>query len=315
MSTFVYPLSVTQGKHCPVSYLDHVVFKRVTPEAKPNVQYYCPSTGLPLTAGRYNLALSNASSKVYPGTDHAPFLLTVGGSRFLYVSLDNSVRSNMNGHSLVSTGRLQTICEIVKRISPNAVFYSEACRMAFEGGMQEQRYPVYWTDMRDFITKETGMTFVNECTNNFDPSCMSFGVAMFAKDVTLFKSVLPFNLLEEDKEKGCYGSGAIVATLKTGVTVVGVHFPLDFARKGLDNNVGRAAGSLVTLLNKYETAYAMGDMNTVEGEMMNSVIIQLGSEWKITMDVPTFFPSYYDTCNIQGEVVELTPEMFAELIH
>jgi len=73
MSTLIYPLSITGGNKCPVDYLDHVVYKGV----KPEVQYYCLSTGEPLSSASYKLALSNAANKLYPGTDHAPMLLTI----------------------------------------------------------------------------------------------------------------------------------------------------------------------------------------------------------------------------------------------
>jgi hypothetical protein len=99
----------------------------------------------------------------------------------LYVSLDNSVRANINGFSLVASNRLDRICKLVKTINPDVVFFSEACRKSFEGGMDVQKNPVYWMDMRQTIIKITGMVYCCECANNFDEKQMSFGVAMFAK--------------------------------------------------------------------------------------------------------------------------------------
>lgn len=298
MKTRCYPRSLLNDKTYPVSVLDHVLYKH----DKPSITYYCPSTGSVLTADSYKLAINNAIDGKYPGTDHTPFEFTLGSGenalRILYVSLDNSVRANMSKLSLVSSGRLNNICNMINEINPDVVFFSEACRKSFGGNMQEQSNPIYWIEIRQTITLITKMEYCMESTNNFDSNFMSFGMAMFSKSTSLSKirCIQPYNLLPEDKSKECYGSGCIIMTLKTGEVLVAVHFPLDFKRIGKENNTARALVSLIELLDKYSVAYAMGDMNTVEGTILNSVkeVMHNNKEWKLSADVFTFLPSYCD---------------------
>ena len=56
----------------------------------------------------------NALEKRYDTTDHLISSVTIDGVMFLYVSLDNSVRSNKAGHPLYT--RLDAICNVVTTI-------------------------------------------------------------------------------------------------------------------------------------------------------------------------------------------------------
>jgi hypothetical protein len=293
MYTYYYPTEFTQGKKCVMDCLDRFLYK----SEKPITRYYCPFTGKNLSCETYKLALEYAKSNKYETTDHAPIELQVDGLRCLYVSLDNSVRANMNGFSLVASGRLDRICNLVKTINPDIVFFSEACRKSFEGSMDEQKNPVYWMDMRQTISKFTGMVHCCECTNNFDEKQMSFGVAMFAKQEVLqhIQSVQACQFLPMDLKNECYGSGAVVMTTKSGKTVVAVHFPLDFKRKSGDNNNGKALKALIDLLNKYPNSYGFGDMNVIKGNIWNSMSDVINeTEWKISEPYYTYIGAFYD---------------------
>jgi hypothetical protein len=273
--------------------LDRFLYKGTAPI----MSYYCPFTGERLTGKTYELALENTRSSKYETTDHAPIEIEVDGMRYLYVSLDNSVRANMNGFPLVASNRLQNICEMINTINPDVVFFSEACRKSFEGTMQEQKNIVHWFEMRQIISWITGMVHCCECANNFDENEMSFGVAVFAKQTALLniKSVQGCNFLPMDISNECFGSGAVIVTTKNNTTVVGVHFPLDFKRERENNNNGRAMKALINLLDKYPKAYAFGDMNVIKGNIQNSMDIVLRDNlWKLSDPYYTYIGSFYD---------------------
>jgi hypothetical protein len=104
----------------------------------------------------------------------------------LFVSLDNSVRSNAAGHPLKS--RLPALCEAVRgaieRLGGEAiVFFSESCRASFDGGDRvRQPNRMSWFEIRRAICVMgglRGLEYLGECTNNEDASCMSFGMSAF----------------------------------------------------------------------------------------------------------------------------------------
>src|SRR5438093_1213236 len=110
--TYYYPLEYTQGKKVVLDCLDRFLFK----ETSPIMRYYCPYTGTPLNRDTYEHSLFCAGDSVYETTDHTPIEIEIDGIRCLYVSLDNSVRANMNGHSLIT--RLEKLCKLVNIINP-----------------------------------------------------------------------------------------------------------------------------------------------------------------------------------------------------
>lgn len=291
--TYYFPTGYTQGKKVVLDCLDRFLYKGTAPI----MSHYCPFTGKSLTGKTYELALENAKSSKYDTTDHAPIEIEVDGMRCLYVSLDNSVRANMNGFSLVASNRLQNICKIINIINPDIVFFSEACRKSFEGTVQEQKNVVHWFEIRQIISWITGMVHCGECANNFDEKEMSFGVAVFAKQTAMLniKSIQGCNFLPMDISNECFGSGALIVTTKNNTTVVGVHFPLDFKREGENNNNGRAMKALINLLDKYPKAYAFGDMNVITGNIQNSIETVLrDNPWKLSDPYYTYIGSFYD---------------------
>lgn len=305
--TYHYPTHYTSGKKVALSCLDRVLTKD-----QPITRYYCPFTGNRLSADTYRLAIENAKQQRYETTDHAPIEVEVDGIRYLYISLDNTVRSDEAGFSLVSSGRLKNICQLVNKIAPDVVFFSEACSKAFDGVNV-----VYWLEMREIITSLTGMKYCCECANDFDSNHMSLGVAMFAKASSLaqIQSVQACNILRANTQ--CYGSGAVVVTTKTGKVVVGVHFPLDFKRKGNCNNTGRSLASLIEILNKYDYAIAFGDMNVIPGSTWSSMksVLEKNPDWTLSPPYYTYIGSFshHANTNVQQTFAELTGEAIAKL--
>ena len=62
----------------------------------------------------YQTIVHNAINRIYPTTDHLITCVNIDDINFLYVSLDNSVRSNMNNHPLYL--RLDKLCEVLDKI-------------------------------------------------------------------------------------------------------------------------------------------------------------------------------------------------------
>jgi hypothetical protein len=99
---------------------------------------------------------------------------------------------------------------------------------------------------------------------------------MFSKvGVTNIESEQGLQLAFQDETITFPGSGAMLVKLKTGKIIIGVHLPLDFKREGRDNPSYRTVCSLIKILGKYPVTYAIGDMNTIEGNIFNSVRLAL----------------------------------------
>jgi hypothetical protein len=292
-----YPRTVTDGKTVPISRLDHILYKG----SKPKVTYYCPSTGDIFSRAAVELAINNAATKQYPGTDHTPFSFEpIPGFKVAYLSLDNFVRPGGEAFSLWKSGRLTRICEIVNKINPDLIFFSEACRES----------DVSWVEMRDYISREIKMKFRMECSNSDDSS---LGVACFSKSTSsdYVGSYQPYRLLE--KSSSCHGSGCVIISLKEGPVIVGCHMPLDFKHIGKDNNGARAMESLINLLDqqKNRECYAMADFNTIPGTITEAMEEVLSSgEWRLTNDQFTFFGAFYAPMTDNGGVTEINVDDF-----
>ena len=118
-TTYCFPKNITEGLIVPISSLDHVLYKG----KKPDVTYYCPISGNIFTNDSIKLLCEQVKEKKYTGTDHTPFSFIVDSVKIAYVSLDNSVKSNSQGFGLVKSDRLRQICEIVKKIDADLVFF------------------------------------------------------------------------------------------------------------------------------------------------------------------------------------------------
>lgn len=136
----------------------------------------------------------------------------------------------------------------------------------------------------------------------------SFGVAAFCKKESLhnFRGFHAVKVAENNPVNKCVGSGAVIAELTSGKAVFGVHLPLDFRTEG-QNNCIDAVGNLIKLMNVYiHGAYAIGDMNTVP-EIYERFVTSVESTeiWKMSKDVFTFFPSFFDFIPREITAVEL----------
>ena len=313
-----YPREVVGGLTLPVDQLDHVVYQGI----KPRVVYYCPSTGDALSHASYKLAINNAVNRVYPGTDHTPFIFTVllgaVAVRVGYLSLDCSTRAENAGSPLVC--RLSNLCTIVTRMQPDVMFFSEACckSTTVVSGTNlylEVKAEVSWLEMRALITLQTGLVFCHEAANSFSRSNDSFGVAVFCKPDFLksVKSAQAYNLM--DCLSGSrQGSGCVVVELTDGTALVGCHFPLDFSTEITENLTGKAMTSLLKLLDTYVTAYGFGDMNTIAGTMSEAVELALrGTKWEMTRGVYTFLAGFYGSTKSTNHFIELTDEVIANM--
>ena len=168
--------------------------------------------------------IADAEAGIYTITDHLFTIIIVGGIVFMYVSLDNSIRANNNGHPL--TGRLLAICEIVaeclKQIGQDCViFFSEACRPSV--GMT-------WPDMIEIISDKCKIKHLKSYPNNDEANGLAFGVAVFTTNPSIVKEVHPVRI-----STAGYGSAAMGVALHTGEIVWGIHFPVDLFRIGADN--------------------------------------------------------------------------------
>ena len=108
----------------------------------------------------YQFVTNNAQNKIYSTTDHLITCVKVDDIYFLYVSLDNSVRANMNNNPLYM--RLDAICQVVNKIiiSLNQqciVFFSESCRPSFLGDMNKKENFTSWLSIRQAISNKCNL--------------------------------------------------------------------------------------------------------------------------------------------------------------
>jgi hypothetical protein len=284
-----FPKSITDGKVIPIDTLDHVMYK----DHKPTVTYYSPITGDIFSEDSLKLLIKHVEEKNYLSTDHKPFTFIANNIKIAYISLDNSLRATNAGFPLFKSVRLAKICEIVNKMDADIVLFSEAIRKSED---------TTWLEMRRFISEQTGLEFCLESSNNFTPSCMSFGIACFAKSNILkdINYIQAHRLLEFEPDRGCFGSGCIVIELKDGTTLIGCHFPVDFKNEGENNNTVRAMISLIKLCDSFgdKIVYAFGDMNTIPGIINTSLNVVLSSSnWKLTNDRHTLYAAFFDETN------------------
>ena len=293
------------GTHVsPASALDNVL-KAKTYDKDLHLQFYDIFDGSVLNSKEKidtmmeRLADRN-ENKQYETTDHLIYSIEINGFMFLYASLDNSVRSNMNAYPLAHT-RLQNLMEVVSSIvsqSDNecAVFFSESCRPSFYGHPNERTNEVTWLNIRNTISGLTSLDFLTEKRNNDDFSGLSFGVSVWTTPGanSFIDKYFAHNILDAG-----FGSGTVGVQLKTGEIVWGVHFPIDFKNTGSENNCYKAMTSLQQVMDTYTgSVCAFGDMNTISGEMNDAVRLAVRNNGKYELmlsGVNTFFGAFYDT--------------------
>lgn len=252
------------------------------------------------TSDFYNRVVSERTSKMYSTTDHLVNVVTFDNVHFVYVSLDNSVRSNTNGCALYK--RLDGICDLVNKISNrynnNCIFFfSESSRPSFDGDMSNQSNITSWLSMRKKISNKCNLIYLAEKRNNEDFNNMAFGVSAFAcpNVYNLLSSVYSQSILSEGT-----GSSALGVKLTTGNIIWAIHFPLDFRNDGQNNHGYIAMVCLQNLMNNYPgSVCAFGDFNTIPGFITTSINSALRPNYKLVYNTqPTFFGSYYDTIKV-----------------
>lgn len=197
----------------------------------------------------YDQVKNNIKEKIYPTTDHLITVLKITFSNgdlviFIYVSLDNSIRANKNGHPLFK--RLDNICGLINKVIKSCsekcvVFFSEACRNSYEMENDVVLKTVSWLSIRKYIMKKCNLEFVAEKRNNDGKTNLSFGgtclctsnmIQEFESDIENSSKISEYYTVSTlDKEFGSVAIGVKVCDK----IIWAIHFPIDFRNKGEEN--------------------------------------------------------------------------------
>lgn len=282
----------------PVSSLDNILaFKEANIE---NYSLLNVIDGSVLTNDNriemHNKLIKLVDDKKYFTIDHTPVEVKLeNGITYIYISLDNSARSNMSGHPLKN--RLPAICELINNIIKNTngkcvLFFSEACRPSFDGHVNERKNEVPWFEMRNIICKQCNLQFIGEKRNNDDNSGMSFGLAAFCTMECASHIQDYFGVLLTTKS---FGSVALGVKVKSGEIVWAVHFPLNFKEPMINYEV---AIELMKIMETYKgSVFAFGDFNSFDA-FADALMKAVDENPKFNLLINeglTFYPSYYDT--------------------
>jgi len=289
----------------PVSPLDN--FLILNDLENYELEFYNVLDGTPLNSKKkitsfYSSLTELANSEKYLTTDHLIYSFKIDGLTYCYVSLDNSVRSNMNGLSLAHN-RLDNLMRVLAKIlesNPSTVvFFSESCRPSFIGNITQRKNEVSWLAMREKITTITSLEFLVEKRNNEDYSGLSFGISVW---VTQLAKPFVSNYYSKELLDVGFGSVAIGIKSTSNKIVWGVHFPLDFKNSGEENHGVITMKNLIKTMVEYPGSIcAFGDMNTIPGQIDKSIreaVLSSNQYRLILRSVNTFFGAFYDTIPI-----------------
>lgn len=301
--------------YVPCSTLDHVLkFKN----EHLNVKFHSFLDGSEIDKSNIGFFIeqvkSNIIQKKYQTTDH--LFISVNHSEtlsVLYVSLDNSVRANMNGFALYR--RLDELLRVVmltiKSLGKECiVFFSESCRPSFDGGMDNKVNEVSGFKIRQIIEDE--LYYLGECTNNEDANLMAFGISAYCTKgaKSYVNNVIPVKVLKEGFGSAALGVQIVFDKLikpePSNLQIIwGIHFPLDFKNKGVENMGSKTMVKLCETMKMYPgSKFALGDFNTIPGEITKSIMSVIPDHMElISWDIPTFVGAYYDRVKArEGEV-------------
>lgn len=287
----------------PISALDNIL-KLKTYTNDLNVKFYDILTGSTIDSDEnmnYMISnlMANCEKHQYLTTDHLIYSITVSGVNFLYVSLDNSVRSNQNNFPLAHT-RLYALLDVVKNIINNdetwIVFFSESCGMSFYGNVGDKQDEVSWITMRNTIETQTKLKFLTEKRNNDDPNGLSFGLSVWHTNCghNCINMYYTRNVLLE-------GTGSVIVGIKllNGEIVWGCHFPIDFKNDGELNLGYKTMKNIQSVISEYDGSICViGDMNMIRGKINDAILSAIDNdkfELVLPPNVYTFFGAFYDT--------------------
>lgn len=257
----------------------------------------------------YQLVVDNAVVQHYPTTDHLITHVRINALdvSFLYVSLDNSVKSNTNGLPLHT--RLPSICQVLNKIIKSLnnrciIFFSEACRPSFfwnnsKFTMEEFESKkkdiklISWEDMKKTISDICHLTYCAEQRTNKDDSDMSFGISTFCCEEVknLIQSYHCHIIMTEG-----FGSSTVGVKMTTGEIVWGIHFPVDHSGKGAKNLGSKTMVNLQNLMKMHDRSIcAFGDFNTIPGNIADAINQAISPEFEFMFQNElTFFGAFYD---------------------
>ena len=243
----------------------------------------------------YKNLIELVRTKKYLTTDHAIVKVKhKNGITYIYISLDNSVRSNICGHPLKD--RLPEICNLINNIIRNTngkcvLFFSEACRPSFEGNNNERKNEITWFEMKNIISETCNLRFIGEVRNNNDSSGMSFGLSSFCTENCTEYIQDYFGVVLTLKS---FGSVALGVKVKSEEIVWAIHFPLNF--KDPNINYECTIELIKTMKNYKGSIFAFGDFNSFDSfdDALRKAVVE-NSEFELLIDELSFFASYYDT--------------------
>ena len=256
--------------------------------------------------------VKNIESKKYETTDHMITVveLKIGDKIYdiMYVSLDNSVRSNIEGYPLKK--RIKNICGVVnnvkKQLGKNiVVFFSESYRPSFDGrvtfkkkedGTEEvswnKKDQMDWKDISKTISELCGVYHMGGEKNNENE--LSFGISCFSTSTDGILKVSGHNILKEG-----FGSVVVVLEFGNGTKIAAIHFPLSFRGDGKENLGYKTMKNLLEVTKDSKIEFVFGDFNTIPGKIGDSIILALGGEkYQFKLDTLTFFGAFYDRITI-----------------
>lgn len=289
--------AITQenNKIVPASCLDNILTFRENIEWNLHSFYDGKPVNEHTKKDFYRIVTSNVANKVYTTTDHLFISCKVDGYNIGYVSLDNSVRSNSNGHPLKD--RLPKLCKAVNDfiniLGRNCIiFFSESCRPSFDGSDRVNRQnEMSWFKIRRYIETACDIEYLVENANN--NSYMSFGVSAFCTPGYMdnISALYRENILSEQPGSGCIG-----VKFNNGRVVWGIHIPLDFRGVDTDNQAYKAMLNLVDIMRCNRNSIAIGDFNTISGRISDCINKAIPEDMQFNIENRlSFFGSYFDS--------------------
>jgi len=297
--------TLDNGDRLPYTALDDVLSRTPLGDTLPAsaVKYWSCIDGKELVTEvdwleLYEEAIARNVAGTYTTTDHLILSIEVGGVVFIYISLDNSCRSNQAGVPMKE--RRGGIFGIIKHVidqqggAPCVVFTSEGSRPLFTGAnVQDDPNPLYWLEFRNELEEYCGVRFLTERKNN--PHVMAFSVSSFYTPGArpMIANYTSMDILGEG-----FGCAALLVTLRSGESIMATHFPLDFKRTGTDNYNAIAMKTLQSVMKEHNATHCMGDFNKVPGPIQDCMMAAIEPEFKFMSRedsrMITFFPSYFD---------------------